>query len=255
MLNIDFPDAGPELQQLRNLQKLRQQAEEEAAGLRDVLRQSGTVKLQLEAAMSMRMREATKSHSTKLEFELKKDEGDAELESVQRQTQLARDDQQAHVLDVQRALETEAQTARTRQLLLEADKQFESAVERAQTRINGLQASTHQEADDTRGEHSFLATVANATEGPSQRPSEELEASLDLRQRVAIHVVEEQKNRHINAPYHEDITRDNLQLVKKLQSENERIAVNNKRLRKEIESLYANNARMRKPLDHQEALK
>ncbi|KAL8439255.1 hypothetical protein Efla_005732 [Eimeria flavescens] len=285
MSNTDSPDAGPELQQLRNLQKLRQQAEEEVGGLRDVLRQttSGRVKLQLEAAMLMRMREATQSHSTKLEFELKKEEGDAELESVQRQTELAACDQQAHVLDVQRALETEAQTARTRQLLLEADKQFESALEEAQMRIKGLQAFTHQEADDMRREVEMLRKSLeqhlaklketfekNIEDLQAQCNSElrELEASLDLRQRVAIHEVEEEKNRHINAlktfngetlgklqAYYEDITQDNLQLVKKLRSENEKTAANNKRLRKEIESLYANNTKMREPLEHQEALK
>lgn len=57
------------------------------------------------------------------------------------------------------------------------------------------------------------------------------------------------------AAYYEDITRDNLQLVKKLRAENERMSANNKRLKKEIDLMSAQNAKIREPLREQEALK
>lgn len=55
--------------------------------------------------------------------------------------------------------------------------------------------------------------------------------------------------------YFEEITRDNLQLVKKLRAENERTAADNKRLKKEIDYMAAQNAKIREPLQEQEALK
>lgn len=55
--------------------------------------------------------------------------------------------------------------------------------------------------------------------------------------------------------YYEDITRDNLQLVKKLRAENERMSANNKRLKKEIDVMAAQNAKIREPLKEQGALK
>ncbi|KAL8441992.1 hypothetical protein Emag_006769 [Eimeria magna] len=292
------PSNGPELEQLCSLQRLRREAEAEAAALREVLCQTtrGRIKLQLEAvrcrtpsaqsnehrildlqvhigsscplgrcveeslsqAILMRIREATKENRATAELALRKEEGDAAVEALEQRTELATYDQHAHVLEVQSLLETDAHTRRTKQLLVEADKHFQDALLAARTRIKGFQALTQQEAKETTKDVETLRKTLD----------QDLEVSLDLRERVAIHEVEEQKNCHINAlktfneetlgklqAYYEDITQDNLQLVKKLRSENEKTMANNRRLRKEIDAVSSNNEKIREPLQQQEALK
>lgn len=59
----------------------------------------------------------------------------------------------------------------------------------------------------------------------------------------------------VNAAYYEDITRDNLQLIKELREENALSAANNRSLRKEIEALTATNRKLALPLRQQEALR
>ncbi|KAL8270820.1 hypothetical protein Esti_005250 [Eimeria stiedai] len=276
---------GPELEQLCSLQRLRRVAEDEVAALREVLFQTtrGRIKLQLEAAMLIRMREATMENSSTIELALRKEEGDAAVEALEQRTELATYDQHAHVLDVQSLLETDAQTSRAKQLLIEADEYFQEAVAAAQARIKGFQALTQQEAKETREDVEVLKKSLDQHLNKLRETFEkniedlqahccaelrDLEASLDLRERVAIHEVEERKNCHIDAlkkfneetlgklqAYYEDITQDNLQLVKKLRSENERTMANNRRLRKEIDAVSANNEKLREPLQQQEALK
>ncbi|KAL8449142.1 hypothetical protein Emed_003293 [Eimeria media] len=206
---------GPEQEHLRNLQRLRREAEDEAAALRKVLSQTtrGRIKLQLEAAILTRMREATKENRSTVELALRKEEGDAAIEALEQQTELATYDQHAHVVEVQSQLETEAHTRHTKHLLIEADKHFQEALDTAQTRIKGFQALTQQEATETRKDFETLRksldqhlTKLRETfekniedlQAHCDAELRELEASLDLRERVAIHEVEEQKNCHIN---------------------------------------------------------
>ncbi|CDJ30050.1 growth-arrest-specific protein 8, putative [Eimeria mitis] len=169
------------------------------------------------------------------------------------------------------------------QLLAAADKYFQKTLAATQARTMEFKAMTQKEADETREEVEALQktldqhlkkikeTFEKSTEElqlQCERERKELEESLELQENVAMLEVEEQKNCHKNKlkefneealgrlkAYYEDITRDNLQLVKKLRAENERMSANNKRLKKEIEIMAAQNAKIREPLREQEALK
>ena len=88
-----------------------------------------------------------------------------------------------------------------------------------------------------------------------------LESDLELRRRVEVHEVEERKNQHINdliknhvkaftqmKAYYNDITRTNLNMIKKLQNQVEVLkerAVNNKKL---LQEYIDDNRKLSKPL-------
>ncbi|CDJ65889.1 growth-arrest-specific protein 8, putative [Eimeria necatrix] len=233
--------------------------------------------------MLVRIREATQRCSQKLQLTLEKETGEAAMEEAAHMEELAAYDTQAHVLEVQATLEEQAQFNSTQQLISAADKYFQESLAAAQLRTKEFKAMSIRETEETKQEVEALKktldqhlskireTFEKSTEDlklQCERELKELEQSLELQERVSIHEVEESKNCHMNKlkafnqeaisklkGYFEEITRDNLQLVKKLRAENERTAADNKRLKKEIDYMAAQNAKIREPLQEQEALK
>lgn len=274
-----------EAEELQALEQMHSKAQEEVENLRALLDKTrhGRIKLELETAMLSRIREATQKCTDKIELILKKDDGDASVEEAAHVEELAAYDNRQHVLEVQGTLEEEAQITSTEQLLAEADKYFQQTLASTQARSKEFKAMALKEAEETQEEVEALKktleqhltkiaeTFEKSTEDLRQqceRELKELEESLELHESVAMLEVEEQKNAHKNKlkafneealgklkAYYEDITRDNLQLVKKLRAENERMSANNKRLKKEIDLMSAQNAKIREPLREQEALK
>eukprot|EP00931_Biecheleriopsis_adriatica_P106683 TRINITY_DN81080_c0_g1_i1.p1 TRINITY_DN81080_c0_g1~~TRINITY_DN81080_c0_g1_i1.p1 ORF type:complete len:507 (+),score=186.48 TRINITY_DN81080_c0_g1_i1:98-1522(+) len=91
---------------------------------------------------------------------------------------------------------------------------------------------------------------------------EELKIDLELRRRVEIHEIEERKNQHINEllfnhqeafdeikAYYNDITHDNLQLIKSLKDEIQEMKEREKSNRKRMELLRQENKDLSKPLE------
>ena len=87
---------------------------------------------------------------------MKEEDGHAAMEAAAQQAELAAYDQRVHVLEVQGALEEEAQDANTKQLLAAADLQFQDALASAQTRSKEFKALTLREAEETREEVEVL---------------------------------------------------------------------------------------------------
>ncbi|CDI87919.1 growth-arrest-specific protein 8, putative [Eimeria praecox] len=153
-LNALPEEDSPELEELRKLEELQSKAQEEVEALRALLDETrnGRIKLQLEAAMLSRIREATQKCTDKLELVLKKEDGDASAEEAARLEELAAYENRAHVLEVQGTLEEEAQLASTQQLLTAADKYFLQALASTQARSKEFKAMTVKEAEETKEE-------------------------------------------------------------------------------------------------------
>merc|ERR1719382_480300 len=91
---------------------------------------------------------------------------------------------------------------------------------------------------------------------------EDLKVDLELRRKVEIHEIEERKNQHINEllfnhqeafdeikAYYNDITHDNLQLIKSLKDEIQEMKEKEKKNQKRMAVLTQENKDLQKPLD------
>lgn len=94
-----------------------------------------------------------------------------------------------------------------------------------------------------------------------QHQVEQLKIDLELRRKVEIHEIEERKNQHINEllfnhqeafdeikAYYNDITHDNLQLIKSLKDEIQEKKVNEKTNQKKMNDLQHENKELSEPL-------
>merc|ERR1719355_71286 len=90
---------------------------------------------------------------------------------------------------------------------------------------------------------------------------EQLKVDLELRRKVEIHEIEERKNQHINEllfnhqeafdeikAYYNDITHDNLQLIKSLKDEITEKKLNEKSNQKKMSDLTHENKELSEPL-------
>merc|ERR1719293_526809 len=90
---------------------------------------------------------------------------------------------------------------------------------------------------------------------------EDLKVDLELRRKVEIHEIEERKNQHINEllfnhqeafdeikAYYNDITRDNLQLIKNLKDEIQDMKDREKSNQKKMNDLTHENKELSEPL-------
>merc|ERR1719337_37364 len=90
---------------------------------------------------------------------------------------------------------------------------------------------------------------------------EQLKVDLELRRKVEIHEIEERKNQHINEllfnhqeafdeikAYYNDITHDNLQLIKSLKDEITEKKLNEKSNQKKMNDLTHENKELSEPL-------
>merc|ERR1712066_1159838 len=90
---------------------------------------------------------------------------------------------------------------------------------------------------------------------------EELKVDLELRRKVEIHEIEERKNQHINEllfnhqeafdeikDYYNDITHDNLQLIKSLKDEIQEMKEKEKKNQKRMAVLTQENKDLSEPL-------
>merc|ERR1712217_346437 len=94
-----------------------------------------------------------------------------------------------------------------------------------------------------------------------EKQVEELQVDLELRRKVEIHEIEERKNQHINElllnhqeafdeikAYYNDITRDNLQLIKNLKDEIQDMKDREKKNQKKMQVLTQENKDLSEPL-------
>nr|PIM04920.1 growth arrest-specific protein 8 [Toxoplasma gondii COUG] len=97
---------------------------------------------------------------------------------------------------------------------------------------------------------------------------EEARQTLELREKVEVHEVEERKNLHINElmaghrsafeqikAYYNDITHDNLQLIKELRKDIAEMKARAKITRKQMQDTQQENLQLREPLRQQQQLK
>ena len=101
----------------------------------------------------------------------------------------------------------------------------------------------------------------NALEERYQRKLEQLESNLELRRKVEVHEIEERKNLHINnlmkkheeafgqiKDYYNDITNDNLTLIRKLKDEVSEMKAKKKENQKLMQDIAAENKQLLEPL-------